>query len=220
MFWNYLLIFTTAGRGPVTSLGSTKAKLSYLEAGSAFRDPHSPLTPAANLFPSGGSFFWGGRHRISTQWSRCWWLWRAISYFHQSLLSLGLEPLLHTGRLRPSSNQPVCLCELAVVIKSALKKLIALQSVQTRASSCCFFLVVVFLRLNTDLKSRVCLKGSKSRLCRSKKWKYGTKTIDLTLVLRKKKWRTSTLEVCVIGWSYLTPKSTGQKHTLNYYLNY
>lgn len=39
-------------------LASTKAKLSYLEARSAFRDPHSPLTPAANLFPSGGSFFW------------------------------------------------------------------------------------------------------------------------------------------------------------------
>lgn len=36
---------------------STKAKLSHLEAGSVFRDPHSPLTPAANLFPSGGSFF-------------------------------------------------------------------------------------------------------------------------------------------------------------------
>lgn len=62
-----------------------------------------------------------------------------------------------------------------------------LQSVQTRASSCCFFVVVVFLRFNTDLKSRVCLKGRKSRLCRSKKWKYGTKTIDLTLVLQKKK---------------------------------
>lgn len=70
---------------------STKAKLSHLEAGSVFRDPHSPLTPAANLFPSGGSFFGGGRCRISTQWSRCWWPWRAISYFHQLRLSSGLE---------------------------------------------------------------------------------------------------------------------------------
>lgn len=42
---------------------STKAKLSHLEAGSAFRDQHSPLTPAANLFPSGGAFFFflGGK---------------------------------------------------------------------------------------------------------------------------------------------------------------
>lgn len=41
---------------------STKAKLSHLEAGSAFRDQHSSLTPVANLFPSGGTFlfFLGG----------------------------------------------------------------------------------------------------------------------------------------------------------------
>lgn len=71
---------------------STKAKLSHLEARSAFRDPHSPLTSAANLFPSGRTFFWGGSCRISTQWFGCWLSWRAISYFHQLLLSLGVEP--------------------------------------------------------------------------------------------------------------------------------
>lgn len=82
---------TVVGQWPAEFSASTKAKLSHLEAGSVFRDPHSPLTPAANLFPSGGSFFGGGRCRISTQWSRCWWPWRAISYFHQLRLSSGLE---------------------------------------------------------------------------------------------------------------------------------
>lgn len=38
-------------------LASTKAKLSHLEAGSAFRDCDSAPTPSANLFPSGVTFF-------------------------------------------------------------------------------------------------------------------------------------------------------------------
>lgn len=38
-------------------LASTKAKLSHLEARSAFRDSGSAQTPLANLFPSGVIFF-------------------------------------------------------------------------------------------------------------------------------------------------------------------
>lgn len=38
-------------------LAPTKAKLSHLKAGSAFRDSGSAPTPPANLFPSGVTFF-------------------------------------------------------------------------------------------------------------------------------------------------------------------
>lgn len=45
------------GSDPLCFLASTKAKLSHLEAGSALRDCDSALTPSANLFPSGVTFF-------------------------------------------------------------------------------------------------------------------------------------------------------------------
>lgn len=46
-------------------LASTKAKLSHLEARSAFRDSGSAQTPLANLFPSGVIFL--RSYRIPTQ---------------------------------------------------------------------------------------------------------------------------------------------------------
>lgn len=146
-----------AGDQPEFS-ASTKAKLSHLEAGSAFRDQHSPLTPAANLFPSGGAsffFFWkgGGGEAAAefqpSQWPHCWWSWLQFppSISLQSVWVSNL--LLKSGRLRPSGNQPpVFICyfwykltcqtsqKLHKLLKPALKKQLALHP----EPLCCYFI--------------------------------------------------------------------------------
>lgn len=67
-------------------LASTKAKLSHLDAESASWDQHSPLTRSQFVSIRWSISFFEGRGscRISTQWSTCWWSWRAIFSFHQS----------------------------------------------------------------------------------------------------------------------------------------
>lgn len=71
-------------------LAPTKAKLSHLEAGSAFRDSGSAPTPPANLFPSGGTFFC----RVAPQWTWCWRSWHTIFLFLPSVSTeFGSHPL-------------------------------------------------------------------------------------------------------------------------------
>lgn len=94
-------------------LASTKAKLSHLEARSAFRDSSSTRTPPANLFPSGVIFFFfllftgptGFQHKRSDRRSFCHIIPVYLSSFSflPSLLSLGLALQLYDSEA-PNSD--------------------------------------------------------------------------------------------------------------------
>lgn len=145
---------------------STKAKLSHLEAGSAFRDQHSPLTPAANLFPSGGAFFFflGGKQlqnfntmvpllmvlvcnfllpSVSTQFGSQTFCF-SLDDCSQAATSPSVCYFLY--KLTGQTSQ-----KLHKLIKPALKKQLALHQAITKR----IFLVVLFLFLpwNHFLKS-------------------------------------------------------------------
>lgn len=146
---------------------STKAKLSHLEAGSAYRDQHSPLTLAANLFPSGGAFFFflGGKQLQNFNTMVPLLMVLACNFLlHQSLLSLGLKPFASVWTTVAKRQQaPVFICyflykltgqtsqKLHKPIKPALKKQLALHQVITKRT---FFVVLfLFLPWNHFLKS-------------------------------------------------------------------
>lgn len=102
---------------------STKAKLSHLEAGSAFRDQHSSLTPVANLFPSGATFlfffffFWGrGGAAAEFQHNGPAADGPGVQFPPSiSLYSVWVSNLLlQSGWLRPSSYKPQCFLLLFV----------------------------------------------------------------------------------------------------------
>lgn len=85
-------------------LASTKAKLSHLEARSAFRDSGSARTPPANLFPSGVIFLFiffpfYGAYRIPTQKIRL----QEILPHNSRLLSFPPSVRLAEFRCRPSA---------------------------------------------------------------------------------------------------------------------
>lgn len=169
--------WSSAGDQP-EFLASTKAKLSHLEAGSAFRDQHSPLTPAANLFPSDGAsfFFFGGggggggrqlqnfnHHNGPTADGRGVQFPPSISL--QSVWVSNL--LLQSGRLQPSGTQPpafICYFwykltgqisqKLHKLIKPELKKQLALHP----EPLLCYF--ISFLAPKTLSEVWVCLNWS------------------------------------------------------------